>query len=177
MEKGGVIVEQITIRPVKHNDVEAIEAVALSSWKHTYGAIYPESVIEQFVSNAYSLERLLAAIERDSQRSHKQFLVATDGNGKIIAFAQVARLPDNHSSFELLRIYSLPNVQGSGVGIALLNYIFESIPMIDELNAWVEQENYIGRRFYERHGFKVTDQKEEDFYGFNTVLLKYKFVR
>jgi ribosomal protein S18 acetylase RimI-like enzyme len=71
----------------------------------------------------------------------------------------------------------LPNVQGTGVGTALLKYLFESIPMIDELNAWVEQENYIGRRFYERHGFKVTDQKEEDFYGFNTVLLKYKFVR
>lgn len=165
------------IRLAEHSDIDSIASVALESWKYTYGSIYPEDVINQFVARAYSAENLTGSINRDSARSKRLFYVALDTDGQIVAFSHTVPEPNSDTSFELVRIYALPRTHGTGVGTALLNYLFENVPSLTQLTAWVEQDNTIGRRFYERHGFKVIDEKEDDFFGYKTVLLKYRLQR
>lgn len=169
--------ETYPIRPAELSDIDSISFVAQESWKHTYGSIYPEDVINQFVSRAYSTENLSGSISRDNTRSHRLFHVAVDTDGQLVAFSHTVPYPNSDTSFELARIYALPKTQGTGVGRALLDYLFQTVPNICQLSAWVEQENSIGRRFYERHEFKVADEKEDDFFGHKTILLKYSLQR
>jgi GNAT superfamily N-acetyltransferase len=165
------------IRPAEFGDIGSIASLALESWKHTYGSIYPEDAINQFVTRAYSVENLTDSIDRDRKRTHRLFNVAVDSNGEVVAFSHVVPHLNSDTSFELVRIYALPRTQGTGVGTALLNHLLQTVPSLSELTAWVEGENTIGRRFYERHGFQVVDVKEDDFFGYKTHLLKYTLQR
>ena len=166
-----------SVRPVEQNDVESIVSVAREAWTHTYGTIYPRETIELFISSAYSHDRLSSAISRDSERAVRLFHAALNEDGKIIGYSQSRPDSDNGNTFELLRIYTLPNHLGTGVGTALLDYLFANCPDITELSAWVESENRLGRTFYEHHGFEIADEKEEDFFGYRTLQIKYKLTR
>ena len=166
-----------SVRPVEQDDVESIASVAGESWAHTYGSIYPRETIELFISSAYSHDRLSSAISRDSERAVRLFHAALNEDGKIIGYSQSRADSGNGNSFELLRIYTLPSHLGTGVGTALLDYLFANCPDITELSAWVESENRLGRNFYEHHGFKIADEKEEDFFGYRTLQIKYKLTR
>lgn len=162
-----------TIRPAETCDIESISAVAVKSWQHTYSSIYPQDSIEQFVAKAYSVQSLAGSIQRDSTRAQRLFHVAVDFDGSVVAFSHVIPFPNSDTSFELARIYALPQSHGTGVGAALLTNILETVPNLKELSAWVERKNSIGRGFYERHGFKVVGEKEDDSFGYKTQLVKY----
>lgn len=165
--------ERYGVRPAELDDIEAISAIAMRSWEHTYSVIYSEDIIHQFVTNAYSSESLSNSIQRDIARPQRLFHVALGSDGNIVAFSHVMPYLHSSTSFELARIYSLPQACGTGVGTSLLTEILETVPNLKELSAWVEQRNTTGRRFYERHHFTVAGEKEEDFFGHKTCLLKY----
>lgn len=160
-------------RPAELDDIEAISAIAMKSWKHTYSSIYPENIIVQFVTKAYSSDSLLGSIQMDVARPQRLFHVALDPDGNVVAFSHVIPYPNSGTSFELARIYSLPQTHGTGVGTSLLNKILETVLNLKELSAWVEQDNTIGREFYERHNFAIVGEKEDNFFGHKTQLLKY----
>jgi N-acetylglutamate synthase-like GNAT family acetyltransferase len=165
------------IRPIEISDVESVAAVAFQSWQSTYGNIYPQDVIQQFVSRAYSKDNLTRSVESDSKRAYRLFHVALDSVGDVVAFSHVIPDPKDEESYELVRIYALPQTHGTGVGRALLRHLLDSVPTLTELFAWVERDNTIGRKFYARNGFKMVDEKENQFYWYKTVLLKYTLVR
>ena len=129
-----------SVRPVEQNDVESIASVAREAWTHTYGSIYPQEIIDLFISSAYSHDHLSNAIFRDSERAVQLFHAALNEDGEIIGYSQSRSVNHTGKSFELLRIYSLPSHFGTGVGTSLLGYLFANCPDITELSAWVESE-------------------------------------
>lgn len=162
-----------TVRPAEYGDEDSIAFVASQSWKHTYGSIYPQDVIKRFLSMAYSAESLHVSISSDSERTIRLFYVAIDSDHNMVGYSQSMPESGSYNSLELLRIYALPDSLGKGVGTALLNYLFQECPDAMSLSAWVEDRNATGRRFYERHGFTVQDEKYEDLFGYRTRQLKY----
>ncbi len=62
---------------------------------------------------------------------------------------------------EAKKLFVEPILQGTGVGSALLEY---SINKFDVNHLWALEKNIRANSFYERHGFRVTDEKkfEED---------------
>ncbi len=166
-----------SVRPAQYDDIDSIAFVAWESWKYTYGAIYPEDAISKFVSSSYSKENLRASVSEDSKEKVRLFHVALNHDGKVVGFSHSCSDTESYGSLEILRIYALPETIGSGVGTALLNYLFDVCPDVEELSAWVEKKNRKGRTFYERHGFIVSGEEREDFYGINTTLLKYTLIR
>ena len=62
---------------------------------------------------------------------------------------------------EVLRLFVEPSFQGRGIGAALLEYAIEQHHIT---HLWALEKNTGAIRFYERHGFRVTDEKvfEED---------------
>lgn len=171
------LMKDYLIRPAGHGDKDAISSVAIQSWNYTYNSFYPQEVIDKFVSRAYSHENLRNSIDRDSERPVRLFHVALDLEENIVGYSHSFHDPENEGSFELLRIYALPSAMGTGVGTALLSYLFSNCPGIRELTAWVEKKNIIGIRFYEKHGFKVSDEREIDLFGHKSQEVKYKLTR
>ncbi len=165
------------VRPAEHGDAVAIALIAKQSWNHTYGSIYPKEVIRKFVSEAYSIERLHGSISRDSERPVRLFHVALDSERNLAGYSQTLPCPDRKGAYDLARIYALPGTIGTGVGAALLNHLLLKCTDITELSAWVEERNTQGRRFYEKHGFKVSGGKETELFGFRTRELRYSLIR
>lgn len=161
------------VRAAEHKDVETISSIAMESWRHTYGSIYPIEVIDRFVSSAYSHENLHASIAKDSGNPMRLFHVAIDQDKRIVGYSQSIQDPVMKCVFELARIYALPGSIGSGVGTTLLDYLFSRSTSICELSAWVEERNGFGRKFYEKHGFRISDEREEDLFGYKTREVKY----
>lgn len=165
--------QRYQIRAAEVDDIGPIGSIALDAWKYTYGSIYPDDVTTQFVASAYSVDSLTGSIDWDSKRAHRLFHVAMDATENMIGFSHVIPDPSGETSFELVRIYALPQSHGTCVGTALLGHLLKTVPGIGELSAWVERDNIIGRKFYKRHGFEVVGEKEDDFFGHKAQLLNY----
>lgn len=62
---------------------------------------------------------------------------------------------------ELVRLFVEPAFQGRGIGARLLEY---AVTVLHAERLWVLEKNPRAIRFYERHGFRLTDTKqlEED---------------
>lgn len=99
--------------------------------------------------------------------------MALDKAGKIAGFAQYSRMNGEEGCYRLLRIYSMPDYIGSGIGTALLKHFLEICPTLREIRAWVEEKNMAGRSFYERHGFYIASRSEENLSGYRTNQLEY----
>jgi GNAT superfamily N-acetyltransferase len=76
--------------------------------------------------------------------------VAEQG-GRVVAFAAL-------SDHELEHIYVYPDVQGRGIGGALLDLAKRRRP--GGFGLWVFQQNTGARRFYERHGLRLVRETD-----------------
>jgi len=77
-------------------------------------------------------------------------LVALNGE-TIVGTAAASRL--NDGSAKLHQIYVLPDVQGAGVGAALLRAVIDELADVNRLELEVEPQNTAARAFYARWGF------------------------
>ena len=135
------------MRRATTDDVDAIRAVAASAWADTYAGLLKQQTIEQFITAAYSPERVGIRVTE-----HHVFVV--DGDEGIVAFAD-AVAQDDH--VELQAIYALPELRGYGAGTALLTTIVDLFPE-HPISAGVVAGNRKGETFYERRGF-VPDER------------------
>ena len=120
------------IRQYKSTDADAI----VNIWQEASRVATP-FLTEEFVQQ-----------ERDNIRNiylkHAETWVFED-NGQVVAFLA---LIEN----EVGAIFALPESQGKGIGRALMDH---AVSIRDELFLDVFEENRIGRRFYDRYGFKL----------------------
>ncbi|WEK56086.1 MAG: GNAT family N-acetyltransferase [Candidatus Cohnella colombiensis] len=161
----------ITIRFVSRDDVKDIQSIAHETWMSTYEHIYSLNYINNFIEKAYSREDLNRTIERDIQRSKRNFLIA-EYNKETVGYAQIIQINDNE--YELLRIYVRPKYQKLGIGKAFIEEFIKDLKPFNKLIAWVEKENDIGRFFYNKCGFKEVEELIEITEGHSTTLIKYE---
>lgn len=74
---------------------------------------------------------------------------------------------------EIGGLFVLPNQHGKGIGTQLLNYIK---PNYKNLEVEVFEKNNIGRRFYDKKGFKQTHNYFHEPSGQNVLRLKLDFL-
>ncbi|GGO08363.1 GNAT family N-acetyltransferase [Saccharibacillus kuerlensis] len=159
----------ITIRFASQTDIPHIQSVARDACTATYSDIYPKTFIENFLNMAYSAENLQRSIERDEQLDNRSFLVA-EWEGEVVGYAQTAK--EGEDSYELLRIYIQPEYQHRGIGQRFLRRFLDHLAPSDKLFAWVAKENVMGRAFYEKNGFKHTEEMSEMIEGKARIQLK-----
>lgn len=158
-----------TVRPVRSEDIIGIQRVAMETWNNTYGTIYAKEFISSFLEQAYSYKNLEAAVIRD-ENSVRKFMVVQILE-EIVAYGQLTATINEQA--ELTRIYVLPELQGRGIGKALLKELVNSDITITKVFAWVEKENQIGVQFYKANGFNLAEEKEETVVGQVLKLIKY----
>ena len=86
-------------------------------------------------------------------------LVACEVDGRVVGFANAGPSRDEGSAGntgELRAIYVLKEVQGTGVGTRLLDAAEERLrtARFDRATLWVLETNDLGRRFYEKAGWR-----------------------
>ena len=142
------------IRCATAGDVPALRDIALRTWPIAYGSILSAGQITYMLELMYSEE----ALARQMKTGHG-FLLAEE-NGTAIGLADAET---GHSVLRVTRLhklYVLPTIQRSGIGLALLNAV-EDIAW-KASSGWVElnvNKYNPARRFYERHGYTL--EREE----------------
>ncbi|WP_338543864.1 GNAT family N-acetyltransferase [Paenibacillus tundrae] len=160
----------VKIRFAANEDIPYIQSIAHETWTYTYGEIYTEEYIRDFVSRAYSSENLRLSIERDLQSAKRSFLIA-ECNEKPVGYAQTRQVSE--AEFELLRIYVKSEFHKMGIGNGFIQEYIQILQPIHQLFAWVGKDNQVGRSFYEKRGFVVVAEKTEMIQGQNKTQVKY----
>ncbi|WP_416297178.1 GNAT family N-acetyltransferase [Paenibacillus illinoisensis] len=161
----------ITYRFVTDEDISHIQSIARDTWMFTYGDIYSKDYIHNFLNVAYSTENLSRSVERDQQSSKRKFLIA-EYNNVIAGFAQTTQVQEEE--YELIRIYIRPEYHKLGIGKGFIQKYIQVLAPIKHLFAWVAKDNDIGKGFYEKCGFKETEEKVEVIGGNTKKQLKYE---
>jgi GNAT superfamily N-acetyltransferase len=136
-------------------DAEAVRAIALAAWRDTYAGFLRPDTIEGFLERAYSPDRTLRRIERNT------FLVAVAADGTIGAYADASASFDR---VELFALYADPARRRQGAGTALVDELARRFPALP-IVADVLIGNRKGELFYERRGFEPRDEIVEDLLG------------
>ena len=147
--------EPVTIRVATDRDIAAIQHVAGVTWRATYAGHIPDADIDHFLSSAYSDRNIAAAIGRLADG-----YVIAERDGGVIGYAMAGLNRDGDA--ELFAIYVLPDQHGSGVGFALWEAARASLASRGQLRMcwWVLAANARARRFYERQGSILTEERE-----------------
>ena len=146
------------------------------TWRHAYAHIFtPEQLAS--ISVEESAARVRHQLEAAPDRFHT--LVAVLGES-IVGFAAMG--PRDFSAAEsrvgeLYAIYVLPDVQGHGVGRALMNETRDRLRSdgFDDAVLWVFEDNPSTRRFYEQTGWSADGgTKDETWLGTTAPAVRYR---
>ncbi len=150
----------LELRPARPSDAAAVRRVARRSWHAAYDDIIGADAVDDTIDEWYDPDRL-----RESTRepTHEFFVAERD---RPVGFVHVA--PDDEAgTFELLRIYVLPDEWGTGLGTRLLTRVERRLKErnADRLRLVVLADNDVGVGFYESRGFERIEEREDSTLG------------
>ena len=149
----------VIIRKAIPGDEQVLAYIQTESWKAAFaGILSPEELVrctdlqnaEQMYRNILLSEFCDIAIE------------FVDGNPHCIAAWGKNRCDLGDTVGELICIHSLQNNWAKGYGSAMMEYVLDQLQQAnyESVILWVFEDNKRARKFYEKHGFKLTEQKK-----------------
>lgn len=158
----------IEIRRAHDGDLPAIQSVAHESWREVYAGVIPLDVQRRALEVWYSRDSLRSAIA-----SSAAIVLIAESDNTPVAFEQLATTSGD--TWEVARLYVLPEHQRRGIGIRLLRTAFDLARArgVQRITVTVAAENGKGRAFYERNGFSRTGEWTTDLFGFPLEELMY----
>lgn len=166
-----------TIRRANAADAKALSAIGAETFTQTFGHLYPPADLEQFLEEAYGLDRTVKDLADPAKAS---WIVEADGKAVGYALAGPCGLPHPEVTAdcgELKRLYLLKGLQNGGVGGRLFDETLAWLQSAGPRSVWIGvwSENHGAQRFYARHGFEKAGE-----YGFavgNTIDREFIFRR
>jgi GNAT superfamily N-acetyltransferase len=153
-----------SVRPSTVDDQAEIAAVRVTGWRATYAGVVPADFLARMDPVVEGVRRR----ERYAGRPDTNGEFVAETGGGIVGFAHCGRYrhadPKVEGSGEVYAIYLLPRVQGQGIGRALMDAAVGHLrghglwPVL----LWALRDNPLGRRFYQRYGFRP-DGAENDY--------------
>ena len=132
----------------------AIANIYVQSWKVAYQGIVPQDFLDKL--NGEGWTNFLRGGQCESY-------VAIDGNRKYIGTASIcpAREENKAGWGELVSLYLLPEAFGKGYAAPLFCAAIEGLFQMgyEQAYLWVLEENLRAQRFYEKHGFRKSDDR------------------
>lgn len=153
------------IRPMTAGDIAYVQQIAHESWKETYNGIIPSEHQQRFLDSAYSDMMLM-------KRMEKSHMLLVENERQPIGFANFTRVDEDGDS-ELTAMYILPDYQRLGYGNRLFEAVLNQLTCGKELSIYVDNQNLIGRQFYEKNGCKLKDVFDENFESFPVTTAHY----
>lgn len=169
------------IRPATPDDAAAIASVNIEGWRTAYGDLLPADELAS-LSFESRCERWLEILQKPA--TNKITFVAESAE-KIIGFASCGpdRTGDARYVAEIYAIYVLSEHHRQGIGTALVRSCIGFLREhgLNSVKVWVLKDNPF-RRFYERLGGKVVEEKTiaigetrlwETAYGWTSLALNF----
>jgi GNAT superfamily N-acetyltransferase len=165
----------VRIRPATRADARGIAEAHVAGWRWAYPGLIPDEILASLSVD----ER--EAMWRDflTDLTDRSMHVAVDDADNVVGFANTAAARDEGAPpgiGELLGIYLVHEVQGAGVGRALMATALDALRAARCTRAilWVLTTNARARRFYEADGW-VWDGGESihEVEGLELPLLRY----
>lgn len=143
----------------ENDDFSAVHNIYEESWKFAYKGIIPQEWLE-----SRPKERWGGNILKNGRTDIGVFI-----DGKIIGTACYCQSRwEKFKDFgEVVAIYLLPEYIGQGIGSALMERCINELAVLgyEKLLLWVLEENTRARKFYEKHGFTLTEEYMDDNIG------------
>ena len=141
------------IREAIQSDCDGIGEVYCDSWKIAYQNLLPKTYLD-------SLTALNCAPDKVSEND-----IVLIGQESVLGICNIseARNRDNKVWGEVVAIYLLPEIWGSGAGRELLLSALRKLEQHGFKNVclWVLKENIRARKFYEKNGFEISGNERE----------------
>ena len=139
-------------------DFNTIRLLAEEIWPDTYSHILSQEQLRYMLDLFYHPNSLR---QQHTEQKHR-FIIAFDDHNAACGYASFSKLPHVENRYRLHKLYILPNLQGRGLGHAIIQLITEEIQTIDkpvylELN--VNRYNK-AISFHKKCGFSII--REED---------------
>lgn len=152
-----------TIRRCAPGDAEIIASLGARLFVQAYGPTHPEPELSRYVSHAYSVDLIAAAIADEDGA----IFVAENSARALIGYAHLCATTEfppgvaGQCAFEIVRFYVDASSQRRGVGAALMSqcssHAKESGADVIWLQVWTKAPWAIG--FYRRMGFSIVGEK------------------
>lgn len=151
--------DNVTIRKAVPGDEAVLAYIQTESWKAAFADILPADELtrctdlqktEQMYHNILQREGCNMAIEFVADHPH---CIAAWGKNR-------CGLGDTVG--ELICIHSLQDNWAKGYGSAMMHHVLAELQQqgYDSVILWVFEANTRARRFYEKHGFSLTEEKK-----------------
>jgi len=149
----------LTVRQATPADARAIAEVHIASWQAAYVGLIPQRLID-----ALDLEKRTARHYEHLQSGERPTSVACRDDGEVVAFASYGPSRDESADArtgELYALYAHPKAWGTGAGRLLTEHVFSALIGMGYASVIVFclDENHRARRFYERAGFLLQEEK------------------
>lgn len=153
---------EIVIRKVTENDIEAIVEIQVDSWKTAYQGIIDDAYLENF-----DKEEKIAKRKKDYQQYG---FVVPCIDDEIVGFCRYVNTNEFSKQYsdvdcELCALYVKPNWKRNGIGKKLFLYVVNEFIKQgkSKMILWCFKENYPARMFYEKMGGQKCAEKKEKF--------------
>ncbi|WP_374830232.1 GNAT family N-acetyltransferase [Paenochrobactrum pullorum] len=135
------------VRTAAEADLKAVHELLLTTWSASFDDVLGKEIVKTITNEWHSL----SALKANLKRPYSEFLVADDGNGRIIGMAYAHQ--ETRETASLNQLYVLPEEQIKGVGTTLLDEIETAFPGVTAMKLEVLEVNVRARRFYEQKGY------------------------
>lgn len=151
---------ELMLRPAVIGDAPTLAYIQTQAWKAAFGDILSSDALAQASNleeaqamHEYVLEHQLAHVSLQCVDGNPQGMTAWSGNRDNLGV----------DTAELICIHSLPQFWGQGYGSHMIQHVLKEAKNAgyDRLVLWVFESNERARRFYEKHGFCLTDRVKE----------------
>jgi GNAT superfamily N-acetyltransferase len=144
------------IKKATTSDVDAIRHIAETTWQDVYGPILKAEQLIFMLGEIYSIEKLTAQIEHDSQT----FLLLLQDD-RPVAFAAYSPRDEDAAICKLHKLYCLPETQGKGYGKILINEVINKAIEAGKHTLDLNVNRYNNAKaFYEKMGFAVVYEED-----------------
>ena len=148
---------EIAIRQADLDDINTIGFLAQQIWPQTYGHILTKEQLDYMLHLIYNP----AALKDQMLKHHHSFLMA-ELEGEPVGFASFSKT-GQPGIYKLHKLYVRTDIQGKGLGKALVNAVLEEIRAGRgaALRLNVNRHNK-AKNFYEKFGFRVISEEDID---------------
>lgn len=148
----------ITIREVIQDEIPEVKHLLSYVWKDTYSNVYSPEAIEKVTSVWHSPKALSQQVEDENT----YFACAKDEKGVIIGLVTARKVKH---TLHIGRLYIHPNYQRKGIGSQLMSAAIAYFSDIKTLQLECEKQNEKALSFYQKQGFNIVKEKEENVEG------------
>lgn len=158
---------ELVIRNAEIEDINTIGYLAYKIWPLSYKDILTLEQLQYMLKLFYSP----SSIRKQMVEDHHRFLIA-ELDEQPVGFASFSKL-DSAGTYKLHKLYVRTDIQGKGLGKALLSQVEESAMTEGGIYLHLNvNRNNKALAFYEKMGFVIIDEEDIDI-GHNFLMNDY----